>query len=446
MEELYRGIMPDRVGFYSHLFDSGVIRQLVNQKFLIESEPVDLSLQGFGLIVKHPRLSFVSYPFEWCAPMLKEAALLVLDLEMALFEHGLGLQDCHPWNVLFEATKPLFVDFGSIVTANGNNLWESNGEFFRYFVYPLLAMASGQTRIARWLLHDYTCGISEVEADFLTRRRGSQVKERTRKVLRSFGKRYPGRLHFALRKGLRLLDRVFSGRAPRLHESRIVYLRRLRTMVESIVIPRVPTGWSNYYDSDFPQFHPSGDWQQKHSSVHKVITNLKPRTLIDIGANRGWHSLMAAHFGVNTIAADIDEECISQLFYDARERDLPVQPLVLDFTSPSPGLGISNNMLPSATQRLKSEMALALALVHHMVFKSNLTFDQITQGLSDFTTKYLLVEFIPKEDRYVKEWWTPAKSWYSLDEFQRSLRRHYSSVTLLESYPEPRVLLLCEKQ
>ena len=103
-------------------------------------------------------------------------------------------------------------------------------------------------------------------------------------------------------------------------------------------------------------------------------------------------------------------------------------------------------MLPSATQRLKSEMALALALVHHMVFKSNLTFEQITQGLSDFTTKYLLVEFIPKEDRYVKEWWTPAKSWYSLDEFQRSLRRHYSSVTLLESYPEPRVLLLCEKQ
>lgn len=443
--ELHRGIKTERTSFYARLFDEGIIQQLVERKLFVETERTSMSLEGFGMVVKHRRLPFVSYPFEWPAPMLKQAALTVLDLEMALLERGLGLQDCHPWNVLFDATQPLFVDFGSIVPAGGNALWEANGEFFRYYSYPLQVMASGNTRIARWLLHDHHEGISQIEADCLARRPGAGLKEKARDVFRRVGKSLPSGVVGALSRSFNTVDQTVSGRAPRPFESRADYLRRLRMAVENIKFPRLKSEWSGYYDDSFPSFTPSDDWDPKHHSVYKVVSDLKPETLFDIGSNRGWYSMMAARHGVKVIASDVDDQCISQLFFDAAEGRLSVHPIILDIRDPSPGAGLCNQELAPATQRLKCEMVMALALVHHMVFKFHMNFDQFVRCVSELTTKDLLVEFVPREDRYVKEWWTPAKSWYTLEGFKESLLHYYSSVTLLPSHPEPRVLLLCRQ-
>jgi hypothetical protein len=443
--ELYRGIRLEKASFYTQLFDRGIVQRLVEEKLLIDTKLTTLSVDGFGLVIKPRLLPFVSYVYEWCAPMLKEAALVVVNLEMMLMEHGLGLQDCHPWNVLFDATRPLFVDFSSIVTAYGNDLWEANGEFFRYYIYPLQAMAKGQTRIVRSLLLGDNHGISQVEGDFLTRQRGATVKESVKRMLRTSKNHLPDQVHSTLHNCLRSIDITVSGRAPRSHETRLAYLHRLRNMVEDIEVPRVQTDWSNYYDDGFPQLFPTSDWSPKQNNVYRIITEQKPKTLIDIGANRGWYSLLAAQLGINTLGTDVDEECINQLFYEAKERNLSVLPLVLDFRNPSPGIGVSNDIMLAATERLKCEMVMALALVHHLVFKFHLNFDQIVRGLSDFTTKDLLVEFVPKEDRYVKEWWTPAWTWYTLEEFEKVLRRYFNQITIWSSDPAPRVLLFCQK-
>ena len=55
----------------------------------------------------------VSYPYEWPFGMLREAALLELDLLLAGLDEGLVLKDASPYNVQWRGSKPVFVDVGS---------------------------------------------------------------------------------------------------------------------------------------------------------------------------------------------------------------------------------------------------------------------------------------------------------------------------------------------
>ena len=70
---------------------------------------------NYDLVLEHERNPFVSYPHEWSASMLKDAALLHIDLFGRLGSHGLILEDWHPYNILFNGPKPIFVDFCSII-------------------------------------------------------------------------------------------------------------------------------------------------------------------------------------------------------------------------------------------------------------------------------------------------------------------------------------------
>src|SRR5688572_5996790 len=69
----------------------------------------------YEMVLEHDRIPFVTFPHEWSPSMFKEAALLHIALFERLAEHGLTLKDWHPQNVLFSGTRPVFVDFTSII-------------------------------------------------------------------------------------------------------------------------------------------------------------------------------------------------------------------------------------------------------------------------------------------------------------------------------------------
>jgi hypothetical protein len=122
-----------------------------------------------------------------------------------------------------------------------------------------------------------------------------------------------------------------------------------------------------------------------------------------------------------------------------------VQPLVMNMTNPSPGIGIMNKGFPRAFDRFRSDIVLALAIVHHLVFTSQLRFEQIVGTLSELTKSVLLVEFIPKEDIHISPRWTSEREWYSLENFKSELKKYFRSILEMQSDPSPRVLLLCER-
>lgn len=423
--ELYRSISPERTPFYQELFARGIVQQLVERRLLVETEPADLEIEGAGMVVRHRRIPFVSYPPEWCAAMLKAAAETVLDLQETLFRHQLRLRDAHPWNVLFDGPIPCYVDFGSIIPDEGGPVSSLTREFRQFFVNPLRAMGNGQARIARWLLHDFDRGVSEAEASVLA---GANHRPGNGSD-RSFG------LSF-LRNNIRRERRSPSD--P---------LQELRVELDAISVVQPRTCWSDYYENEFPPFEPSDQWTPKHRSMDEILADCRPRSLLDIGSNRGWYAQLAACRGVPVVAMDVDESSVTRLYDDARQAGMPILPLLMDIRSPSPGYGLCNEWFPPAVQRLRCEMVMALALVHHLVFKQRLRFEQIVAALDAFSGRWLLVEFIGREDRYVREWWNPQRhGWYTLEHFESALRKHYANIRRFPSNLEHRVLLLCEKQ
>ena len=130
---IFRGIVPERGPFYRELVERGVLRNLQQEKLVVQTEVTPLQLDGYGLVLKHSKIPFLTYCVEWPAPMLKKAALLTLEINIRLVNCDLVLQDAYPWNVYFEGTKPVFIDIGSIVPIDENIIWVAYHQFCRFF-------------------------------------------------------------------------------------------------------------------------------------------------------------------------------------------------------------------------------------------------------------------------------------------------------------------------
>jgi Tellurite resistance protein TehB len=430
---VYRGISTVRADFYRNLLTSGKLRVLFERGLLLDTEIAQIELARFPLVLKHRPLPFVSYPYEWPMAMLKDAAYLIVELAGELLRRGLTLGDMRPWNVLFDGPKPVYVDFGSIVPDTNGPGWFPYDEFLRFYVNPLTLMHHGRARIARWLLHDNQEGISSPELDLITR--GQDGAEFVKDGILATGRRI---LPAPVR-------RYLGRRLWRNHFGQPKTLAQLREQLDALGGTEVETSWTGYYAESFPSFAFTNSWTPKHHAVFDILRVTKPRSVLDIGCNRGWYAQLAATLGSRVVAFDSDETVITRLYSDARRRGLSIVPLVMDLRYPSPGYGLCNEWLGPATSRLQCEMVLALGLVHHLVFHEGLEFEPIVRALGAFSQRWLLVEFVPKEDQYVREWWSERFGWYGLDAFVSALRERFGDVRTVGSFPEPRVLLLCEK-
>src|SRR5271156_4894817 len=112
--------------------------ELVAQGRLVASEVVSEAAEV--LVLRHPRISFQSYPWEWSPGMWLAAAELTLTLCSDLVKQGWQLKDATPLNVLFQGGRPVFVDVLSIERANPHQpIWLAYGQFVRTFLLPMLA-------------------------------------------------------------------------------------------------------------------------------------------------------------------------------------------------------------------------------------------------------------------------------------------------------------------
>jgi hypothetical protein len=82
---------------------------------------------------------------------------------------------------------------------------------------------------------------------------------------------------------------------------------------------------------------------------------------------------------------------------EARELVLP---LVMDLTNPSPGLGWGHQERRSLLERGPADVAMALALVHHLAIGNNVPLPRIADLLAR-AGRRIVVEFVPREDPMV---------------------------------------------
>src|SRR4029079_18136771 len=58
------------------------------------------------VVLEHERIPFVSYPYEWTFGMLRDAALLHLDILLGAFGEGMSMKDGYSFNVQWRGATP----------------------------------------------------------------------------------------------------------------------------------------------------------------------------------------------------------------------------------------------------------------------------------------------------------------------------------------------------
>lgn len=416
---VYRAITEHKAKLYTEILGEKEFTDLF-QKGLVETSIADIELQGYELVLRHEKITFISYVTEWSGSMLKEAALVTINLNRALIDLNLQLKDAHPWNMLFEGCHAVYIDFSSIIHKRQSRKWFPLEEFWGKFYLPLLLMSYGCAREARTLIVD-------------------QETLRGRNITR-----YDVFLVLIKRLKLREIITFLFELQPRPRNRPDLFLDKLKDRVERTTIPFERTHWSEYCDEEV-DISTLDSWMTKRKETCFVLRRIQPKTLLDIGSNTGWFSKLAAQNGSKVIAFDNDEPSINKLFLNQGARSLSILPLAMDFRFPTPAYGLGLRC-QDATKRFQAEMVLALAVVHHLVFKQKASFEIIANNLASYTTRWLLVEFIPKEDIYVSKWYNESYYWYTLDNFIVELRNHFKKLEFLKSNPEPRVLILCTRE
>ncbi len=103
------------------------------------SDELDVKRQDPGVWLEHPPVWFPSFPFEWPPEMLYEAGMLTLTIAEQALKAGFELKDATPFNVLFNGSRPVWIDVSSFQIFDARILtWQAYAQFVQSFVLPLL--------------------------------------------------------------------------------------------------------------------------------------------------------------------------------------------------------------------------------------------------------------------------------------------------------------------
>jgi len=437
-----RGIRPEFSEYYKSTLSHNTIKAMLGAK-IIETKVIEELLPGYALTLEHPFISPQSYCYEWPLVMLQDAALLTLDICIELNSAGFILKDASPWNIFYRGPHPVLVDFTSIMPQEDNLLWGAYNQFACQFLFPLLVGFYAQGKTTRALLLASQNGVAPNEAGNLL---PSSAKI---KYPWLFERLYVPKfmMNFLRKTGQEAEVVKLQQRTSYSMPTRQNFLEKLRRDVVSIQFSNSGSLWSKYYE-DINEFFTPEHFHEKQKNVAEYLKQTKPKTVVDIGCNQGGYSILAAQSGAKVIAFDTDEDSVAMLHKLADEKRFDILPLVADVLYPSLQSGWRAIEFPSGPQRFRSEMALALALIHHLAITQNQTFDRIVTTLGDYCDKYLITEFVPLEDPRSKELLLTTRrnmGWYSLDAFLDALQKEFKTVRTLPSYPMGRTLCFCEK-
>ena len=154
---MFRALSERALADWQRLANTRFYEQLAQQGRLIGTRRVpqrdhlpDLDPR-WAAVLEHRRLPVVSYPYEWSFGMLKDAALLQLDLTLAALDEGMTLKDATPFNVQWIGSHPTFIDVGSFTGYEPGAPWAGYRQFCETFLYPLFLQAYRNVPFHPWL-------------------------------------------------------------------------------------------------------------------------------------------------------------------------------------------------------------------------------------------------------------------------------------------------------
>jgi hypothetical protein len=294
--------------------------------------------------------------------MLKEAALLTLEIAKEAMSKGMMLKDASAYNVQWHKGKMVFIDSLSFESYDPSKPWIAYRQFCESFLSPLSLMNYDQEPLQPLQLA-YPEGIPlSVTKNWLPWK--SKLNMHLYLHIHLHAKYAANHNEDQRRKD-------FS--ATKLSN---IY-RSLTELIQSLTFNYKGT-WSNYYE----EAESRKDYiiiKQKIIEDWLIEMN-QIKTAIDTGANDGKFSSMLQEKGIYTISADSDHYSINELYLNLKKEEQKfVHPLVIDFSNPTPAIGVNNRERSNLLQRVRTDLVLSLAFIHHLVIGKNIPFKKIAE-------------------------------------------------------------------
>jgi hypothetical protein len=357
-------------------------------------------------VLRHERVPFVSYPYEWPFEMLREAALLQLGLLDEALTDGFVLKDGSPYNVQWRGSEPVFVDVGSFERLREGEPWAGYRQFCSLFLYPLMLQAYRGVA-PQPLLRGSLEGIEPSQARALLPRFRRGVL--THVVLHD---RLEAR-HADRRRDVRS-ELKAAGFKKELIQANV---RRLHKLVRRLEPKRGRSEWAGYREI---APYSEEDAKRKERFVRQAGA---ARLAWDLGANDGRFSrAVEAEY---VVAADGDERVVGELWASLRsEESRTILPLVVDLADASPARGWRGVERQRLEERGRPDLVLCLALVHHLAIGRNVPFAELVSWLRSLDAR-LVVEFADRDDEMVARLLAGKREEvhedYGREEFERAL-------------------------
>jgi SAM-dependent methyltransferase len=357
-----------------------------------DSEPAEL-------VLRHERIPFISYPYEWTFSMLRDAASLHLEVLAAALDEQVTTKDGSAYNVQWRGARPTFIDIGSFERLRDGEPWAGYRQFCQTMLYPLLLTAHLNVPFQPWLraqldgiesaqLRPLFRGPRRFKAgvlrhvhlhDAMQRRFAGASAGQVKDEMRAAG--FSTELVLATVRGLRKLVRKLDWRPPRTH-------------------------WGEYRQTCS---YSDADRDAKIDFVRAALGQARDAAgsgrlglVLDLGANDGVYSRLAAEFADQVVAVESDHAVTDALYRSLREDPdeslrRRVLPLVMDLANPSPGSGWRSRERAAFVGRSRADTVLALALVHHLAIGRNVPLPEVCDLLAALGQR-VVVEFVAPED------------------------------------------------
>lgn len=413
---LYRQVNTAFREDFELFLSSGLYDNLVQRQWLVPHERLNENISGlpeYYATLKPEHINFVSYPWEWSFDMLKDAALLTLQLAKFSIKHGMMLKDATPYNIQWHNGKLVFIDTLSFEKYNPAEPWIAYRQFCESFLAPLLLMHYNRQSLQPLLLA-YPEGIPLAVAKSL-------LPSKTKWSLHIY-------LHIHLHAKI-------AGNQNKQVRSKNVFsaakmqnlLTSLELLVKKLKLPLQSTNWSDYYSEAEKR---NGYVDKKKIILNSWLNDMPDvKTAADLGANDGEFSKLLSAKNIKTIAADADPYCINRLYAEIKAgSEKKIQPLIIDLSNPSPAVGMNNEERVSFISRLRSDLVIALALIHHLAVGKNIPLEMTAEFFSR-VSPWLIIEFVPKEDEKVQQMLSQKKNIYgnyTPDNFEKAFTKYFS--------------------
>jgi SAM-dependent methyltransferase len=374
--------------------------KLVTDGSLVASEVMpraaDANSDKAALILRHPRIAFQSYPWEWSPALWLAAAELTLNLCRDLVRQGWILKDATPLNVLFQGIEPIFVDVLSITkTFPDQPIWYPYGQFVRTFLLPMLA----HSRLG-WPLQAT-----------LSRRDGYEPEEIYAALPLTKRVRQPAlsavTLPSLLANSKKLSDNSLSTRTvkdPELTKHILLKtLKNLRKHMRQVTPAHKTSTWSDYAET--ATHYSDEDHSGKRSFVAQALAAAAPLHVLDVGCNTGVYSMLAAEAGGDVVSVDTDLQAVDRLCAKLKGSGKKILPLCVDLAHPTPAVGWENRENASFLSRSFGhfDTVMMLAVLHHLLLRSQIPLASVAALCGNLTTRNLIIEWVPPTDPKFKE-------------------------------------------